>query len=151
MDATIRLYDNDETIVEWIAPDSLQRFLPGLMPATKSSIEGLEKVRLESLEATVRLTHCVICKEGLDHFDDDVEEGLVTRLPCSHLYHGDCIVQWLETSNLCPLCRYPMPVMEEEEQPSKPSGARLSWPVLLTVSAGGIIAAVLLCRLLKRS
>ncbi|KAK9944890.1 hypothetical protein M0R45_010433 [Rubus argutus] len=32
-----------------------------------------------------------------------------------------------------------------------PYYAALSWPMLLAVSAGGVIAAVLLCRLLKRS
>jgi hypothetical protein len=27
------------------------------------------------------------------------------KLPCSHVYHGGCIVQWLDSSNQCPLCR----------------------------------------------
>ena len=68
------------------------------VPATRSSIEALEKIRFEGLD------QCMIC---LDKLNSAVE--LVTRMPCKHIYHGDCIVQWLETSNLCPVCRFQMP------------------------------------------
>jgi hypothetical protein len=66
-------------------------------PATKSSIENLEKATL--------LLSCAICWEGLAVAS--VHESLA-RLPCSHLYHGDCIARWLEMSHMCPLCRYQM-------------------------------------------
>ncbi|KAM1250937.1 hypothetical protein ACFX1T_033482 [Malus domestica] len=95
------------------------------IPATKSSIDGLEKVRLLDLQGLLKKgaaandttsLFCVICMEGFfnvdgqghDHVDDD-QSPLLARMPCKHLYHGDCIVQWLERSHLCPLCRYPMP------------------------------------------
>jgi hypothetical protein len=30
----------------------------------------------------------------------------VVRFPgCGHLYHRDCLLQWLESSHICPLCR----------------------------------------------
>ncbi|KAL6123852.1 hypothetical protein ACLB2K_076369 [Fragaria x ananassa] len=70
-------------------------------PATQSAIDALEKVRLDA--ATVAETPmCAICQEFA------VED--VTRMPCLHYYHGDCILQWLHVSHLCPMCRYPMPV-----------------------------------------
>ncbi|KAE8075726.1 hypothetical protein FH972_014419 [Carpinus fangiana] len=31
----------------------------------------------------------------------------VAKLPCSHVYHRRCIVQWFDRSNQCPLCRSP--------------------------------------------
>lgn len=84
---------------------------------------------------------CAICRERLDHFA--VEQGstdhqlMIARLPCLHLYHGGCIVQWLESSHLCPLCRYQMPTVEVEVEPSEPSRP-LHWNMLM-MSAGGVL------------
>ncbi|PRQ17118.1 putative transcription factor C2H2 family [Rosa chinensis] len=96
---------------------------------------------------------------------------MIIRLFCSHLYHEDCIFQWLVTSPLCPMCRYSvpvveqampvveqampvveqaMPVVEQAAELSKPSWRQLHWPMLLTASAGGILTALLVCRLLKQ-
>ena len=67
------------------------------IPASKSSIEALEKVSSNADG------ECIIC---MQEFQIGSE---VTRMPCSHVYHGDCVVKWLKTSHFCPLCRYPMP------------------------------------------
>ncbi|XWS15159.1 hypothetical protein CRYUN_Cryun35bG0070400 [Craigia yunnanensis] len=66
------------------------------VPASKSAIEALENV--SGLDS-----ECVIC---LGNFAKQTAK----RMPCGHVYHGDCIVQWLEKSHLCPLCRHAMPV-----------------------------------------
>ncbi|CAH9100735.1 unnamed protein product [Cuscuta europaea] len=66
--------------------------------ATESSIATLEKVK------STEKGECAICLE-----DMEVNE-MVTRMPCDHKFHGDCIVQWLGKGHVCPLCRFEMPV-----------------------------------------
>lgn len=74
------------------------------VPASKSSIRALKKVEIQDCS-----TQCVVCLE-------DFRLGATaTSMPCSHYYHRDCIVKWLKQSNRCPLCRFEMPVEEEED------------------------------------
>lgn len=48
---------------------------------------------------------CSICLEDYDH---EGKENIVF-MPCSHIYHKDCIIEWLLKSRYCPLCRYSLP------------------------------------------
>ncbi|KAK6924983.1 Zinc finger, RING-type [Dillenia turbinata] len=64
------------------------------VPATRMAIERSEKVKIDES------SKCVVCLE---------EIGLVyeaTRMPCSHVFHGNCIVDWLGQTNGCPVCRF---------------------------------------------
>ena len=81
--------------------DSMVTYKPKSIPATKSSIEALEKIRFQPSSNSIQ--ECSIC---LEEFQIRFE---VTSMPCSHVYHGKCIGKWLQTSHFCPLCRYPMP------------------------------------------
>ncbi|KAM5578171.1 E3 ubiquitin-protein ligase RDUF1-like [Rosa sericea] len=82
----------------------------------RSAIEGLENMRLDRgvMEHT---PSCAIC--WVDFVEQDVDQLMLTRMPCSHYYHGDCIRPWLHINHLCPMCRFPMPL--EEEKPSNQS------------------------------
>lgn len=60
-----------------------------------ASIDELERVEVEG---STELS-CCICLEGFPPCSE------ATRLPCSHLFHGRCIQQWLTKCNSCPLCR----------------------------------------------
>lgn len=67
-----------------------------LAPASKSSIQALEKIKVEGCSQQ----YCVICLEVMK------EGSKAARMPCSHIYHQDCLVNWLKNSSLCPLCRF---------------------------------------------
>mmetsp|Transcript_3162 Transcript_3162/g.7120 ORF Transcript_3162/g.7120 Transcript_3162/m.7120 type:complete len:146 (+) Transcript_3162:126-563(+) len=41
---------------------------------------------------------CVVCQ-----CDFEVQDTIKT-LPCGHIFHNDCINQWLAVSRCCPLC-----------------------------------------------
>ncbi|CAK7354916.1 unnamed protein product [Dovyalis caffra] len=72
----------------------------GPVPAAKSCIDALERV---DFDGSASARDCTVCMEEIDAGREAI------RMPCSHVYHSDCIVRWLQTSRLCPLCRYRMP------------------------------------------
>ncbi|KAJ8985355.1 hypothetical protein NQ317_008386 [Molorchus minor] len=72
-------------------------------PASKSAVEALpnENISKEGLQ-------CPVCLK--DHTKGEVAK----KMPCNHLYHGECIMPWLSKTNSCPLCRYELPTDDED-------------------------------------
>ncbi|XP_021773436.1 E3 ubiquitin ligase BIG BROTHER-related-like [Chenopodium quinoa] len=68
--------------------------------------EFLRPMNKEGFSSSKESRGCSICLEEFDKSDDDCEqEGAF--LPCSHVFHGECVVSWiLEGKNTCPLCRF---------------------------------------------
>ncbi|BBH03118.1 RING/U-box superfamily protein [Prunus dulcis] len=92
MEACIKI----DAIVEDVAADDDVQ--PAFVPASKSAIEKLERVRVETAGVC-----CSVCIA-------EIAVGSEGRgLPCSHVYHDACIVEWLEKSHFCPLCRFSLP------------------------------------------
>ncbi|XVE68833.1 hypothetical protein DITRI_Ditri09bG0101700 [Diplodiscus trichospermus] len=84
-----------------VAELSIQEAVLKPVPATKQSIQALRKVKLQG---SCTDENCMICMEQLSSGTQEV-----SSMPCSHLFHGDCIEEWLNRSHHCPLCRFPMP------------------------------------------
>lgn len=55
------------------------------------------KRAMDELEDTTE--KCTIC---LSEFEDSED---VRRLPCMHLFHVECVDQWLSSNKRCPICR----------------------------------------------
>ena len=94
-----------EDELEAMAVELSMQETPKPVPATKESIKVLQKVKLQ-LEADglgAFTEEYMICMEQLSSGTE------VTCMPCPHLFHGDCIEKWLNTSHQCPLYRFPMP------------------------------------------
>ncbi|PQQ19547.1 E3 ubiquitin-protein ligase RING1-like [Prunus yedoensis var. nudiflora] len=95
--------------------DSLQELgmKDGQPPASKASIDAMPCVRIVEGHGG---SECVIC---LEQFEID---GVAKEMPCKHRFHGCCIEKWLKIHGSCPVCRYNMPV-DEEETGKKSDGA----------------------------
>lgn len=77
--------------------------LLGYESAADSFIESLEKLKSEELVGDSEKISCTICLEELGKGEE------LMKLPCSHVFHGDCLVRCLKTNHFCPLCRYMFP------------------------------------------
>ncbi|KNA20777.1 hypothetical protein SOVF_049200 [Spinacia oleracea] len=72
-------------------------------PASKYVVENLPSVITTKEDMVNEKALCAVCKDQIEVG----EEG--KKLPCSHRYHGDCIIPWLRIRNTCPLCRFELP------------------------------------------
>ncbi|KAI8989398.1 hypothetical protein BDB01DRAFT_781677 [Pilobolus umbonatus] len=63
------------------------------------SIAHLDKIRLP-LDDPVLQDECIICQDLLS------SELFTVKLPCKHIYHSNCITQWLMINCSCPICRH---------------------------------------------
>eukprot|EP00441_Pelagodinium_beii_P013736 CAMPEP_0197663352 /NCGR_PEP_ID=MMETSP1338-20131121/57107_1 /TAXON_ID=43686 ORGANISM="Pelagodinium beii, Strain RCC1491" /NCGR_SAMPLE_ID=MMETSP1338 /ASSEMBLY_ACC=CAM_ASM_000754 /LENGTH=251 /DNA_ID=CAMNT_0043241671 /DNA_START=24 /DNA_END=779 /DNA_ORIENTATION=- len=43
---------------------------------------------------------CVVCQESL------IVGSKAKTMPCGHLFHDDCLIEWVKKSNSCPTCRF---------------------------------------------
>ena len=74
-------------------------------PATKEALKKLKRFILKERfckkkNGKIELPNCCICQ-------CEIEIGKETvLLPCGHMYHWDCCLQWLKTNNTCPICRF---------------------------------------------
>lgn len=87
--------------------DSLLRELlskDGQPPASKASTEAMPSVETKVGE------ECVICLEEFGGVGE-----LAKEMPCKHKFHGGCVERWLKIHGSCPVCRYTMPVDEDQD------------------------------------
>lgn len=92
----------DYLLLAQVQTISMDEHEPTPTPATRNITSGiLKKVNIEAADGTEA---CVIC---LEEFPDGPE---VTQMPCKHVFHDECILQWLNYKNCCPLCRSEIPI-----------------------------------------
>ncbi|KAK4271878.1 hypothetical protein QN277_020506 [Acacia crassicarpa] len=87
--------------------------LKGSPPTAKSVMENLPLVELTEEDLVGENVACAVCK------DEIIWKEKVRRLPCSHFYHGDCIMPWLSIRNTCPVCRFELPTDDPDYEQRK--------------------------------
>ena len=73
--------------------------------------QGIEPNLLNNLNVTIiqdvsklekEKDNCVICLENYKNGDK------VIYLPCLHVFHKDCLLEWFRDHNFCPICKFKM-------------------------------------------
>ncbi|KAE9466661.1 hypothetical protein C3L33_01432, partial [Rhododendron williamsianum] len=93
----------------------------GSPPASKAVLDNLPCLVFREEDLQENCDVCAVCK------DEALVGEKVTRLPCCHLYHWDCIVPWLHIRNTCPVCRYELPTddLDYEQRKTQREGVDL--------------------------
>lgn len=86
-------------------------------PTSKEVINNLPTSLISPQEAALE-KKCPVC---LGPFD---EEDEVKDLPCSHRFHTNCILPWLQRVNSCPLCRHELPTDDPDYENLRKHKAR---------------------------
>jgi E3 ubiquitin-protein ligase RNF115/126 len=86
----------------------------GAAPARKEDIDALPEVKIDdSMLDDKGKAECIICQDNV------VVTEPVTKLPCNHWFHKECIGTWLEEHDSCPVCRVSIGrVASEQPEPS---------------------------------
>ncbi|WVZ06670.1 hypothetical protein V8G54_020016 [Vigna mungo] len=100
-----------EDLLEHLAENDNSR--RGAPPAAVSFTKNLPRVVIGKEHEKHDELVCAICKDVLAPGTE------VNQLPCSHLYHIDCILPWLSARNSCPLCRYELPTDDKDYEEGK--------------------------------
>lgn len=77
-------------------------------PASMNTVKDLPRRTPTKAEKDDQLK-CPVC---LLPYDD-----VIIEMPCTHCFHKDCLLPWLQKTNSCPVCRYELltddPVYEQ--------------------------------------
>ncbi|XP_022765907.1 uncharacterized protein LOC111310766 [Durio zibethinus] len=98
----------DDEFDQMVTDDEVDQELIDDEPASNSSIQALKRFKWGDegrlpfkkrrlLDGLSSKNECMI------RFDEFSDDDKAASMPCGHVYHDDCIVNWLETSHLCPV------------------------------------------------
>lgn len=106
--SSVNYEDDLENIINQIMMNDTNKY--GNPPASVKALESLEKFKIDEnrIKALGIENTCAVCK---DEFIPGIE---CLKMPCSHLFHSDCILPWLKERNSCPVCRFELPTDDED-------------------------------------
>jgi hypothetical protein len=102
---------NAMTLLEWLAvahngrsrerrPSGVSAELLSVLPTFPYEMKPHQEHHERLEDRIAHAENCTICLS-------DYEEGETLRtLPCFHIFHKDCIDDWLKQSKVCPVCKY---------------------------------------------
>jgi len=101
---------NDNNILNLIIEQSMRQAQEHQKhPTSKQAVAKLNRFKMNEKyckkndKGVLEQPSCSVCLS-------EIEMGAETLLiPCGHMYHSNCILDWLKQSNTCPVCRFELP------------------------------------------
>ncbi len=95
---------NDDTLFEYLNNISANRENKR-PPTSKKTIERLKSFKMSEKYCKNNLgkleyPSCSVCISDISNREETI------LLPCGHMYHSKCILEWLNQNNTCPVCRF---------------------------------------------
>ncbi|CAH0489096.1 unnamed protein product [Peronospora farinosa] len=100
----------------WVSIKNLQRRIASYFRYRKITAnlnERFPNPTEEELQETDRT--CIICRE-------EMIPDACKKLPCSHIFHVDCLKMWVQRQQTCPTCRSNIPTESRQPTPTVPGG-----------------------------
>ena len=97
----ISINDLNTDFLDNFFSDFLQRMGSRENPTDEDILNELPETQIEDVnKLDPEKKNCIICLEDFKNGDKAI------ILPCIHLFHNECIKNWLKTQNTCPICKY---------------------------------------------
>ena len=97
----ISFIDFNDGIFGNIFSDFLRRMGSRENPTDEEILNELPETQIEDVnKLDPEKKNCIICLEDFKNGDKAI------ILPCIHLFHTNCIKNWLKTQNTCPICKF---------------------------------------------
>lgn len=86
---------------------------------TPSSVKKFLKKQAKKFNPDTQCDQCAICLEQFSENDGKK----ISQLDCSekHVFHLECIVEWVEKNDICPMCREPIRKKKARSTRGRPS------------------------------
>ncbi|CAF4775603.1 unnamed protein product, partial [Rotaria sp. Silwood2] len=71
-------------------------------PATQENIDAVPVISFGKEPDQFNQTECAICRTNFEAGES------LKKLHCGHLFHPECVANWLQITRICPICRQRM-------------------------------------------
>lgn len=106
-------YDESRFEIDGVVGGEDCGMIPACGQAVTVMLKRFEKDDDDEMEGADHRGICAICLDELKKkkkIKKKINGGFDLQMPCLHVFHGDCIQEWLKKSHYCPICRFQMPV-----------------------------------------
>lgn len=105
-----------ENIINYLMANDPNKY--GNPPASKDEVDKLNRMKVnnENRDEINKMSGeagCSVCKEDYE------SDQTAIKLPCSHLFHDECILPWLKDRNSCPTCRFELKTDDDDYESRK--------------------------------